>query len=160
MGNIARGLIQSTKQQNVLIVLAFMPCTFFTAICSHQTSFPMPNYTKVFGLYFRPCALSWSYLDHCPSYPGECHYQKVLALIPHYVCLNLPSLINPREFMMSYAPYKAVKGCSADIPEIRSGSATMVLKWNASFKARVTKIRLDALGWIATCNEMRCYHLY
>lgn len=66
----------------------------------------------------------------------------------------------PREFMMSYAPYKAVKGCSADIPEIRSGSATMVLKWNASFKARVTKIRLDALGWIATCNEMRCYRLY
>ena len=59
----------------------------------------------------------------------------------------------PREFMVSYAPYKAVKGCSADIPEIRSESATMVLRWNASFKARVARIRLDALGWIAMADS-------
>ena len=54
---------------------------------------------------------------------------------------------------MSYAPYKAVKGCSADVPEIRSGAAAMVIKWNGSFKARVAKIRLDALGWIAMADS-------
>eukprot|EP00584_Thalassiosira_punctigera_P026636 CAMPEP_0172578504 /NCGR_PEP_ID=MMETSP1067-20121228/138769_1 /TAXON_ID=265564 ORGANISM="Thalassiosira punctigera, Strain Tpunct2005C2" /NCGR_SAMPLE_ID=MMETSP1067 /ASSEMBLY_ACC=CAM_ASM_000444 /LENGTH=1253 /DNA_ID=CAMNT_0013371201 /DNA_START=412 /DNA_END=4173 /DNA_ORIENTATION=- len=64
-----------------------------------------------------------------------------------------PLYFIPREFMMSYAPYKAVKGCSADIPEIRSGAAAMVIKWNGSFKARVAKIRLDALGWIAMADS-------
>mmetsp|Transcript_21613 Transcript_21613/g.52202 ORF Transcript_21613/g.52202 Transcript_21613/m.52202 type:complete len:1326 (+) Transcript_21613:117-4094(+) len=59
----------------------------------------------------------------------------------------------PREFMMLHAPYKAVKGCSADIPEIRSAAATMVLKWDGSFRARVAKIRLDALGWIAMADS-------
>ena len=53
---------------------------------------------------------------------------------------------------MLHAPYKAVKGCSADIPEIRSSAATMVLKWDGSFKARVAKIRLDALGWLAVAD--------
>ena len=55
--------------------------------------------------------------------------------------------------MMTYAPYKAVKGCSADIPEIRSGAATMVLKWDGSFSARVEKIRVNALGWIAVAES-------
>ncbi|KAL7551063.1 hypothetical protein ACHAWF_014264 [Thalassiosira exigua] len=55
--------------------------------------------------------------------------------------------------MMTYAPYKAVRGCYADVPEIRSASATMVLKWNASFAARVAKIRLEALGWLAAADS-------
>jgi lysozyme family protein len=55
--------------------------------------------------------------------------------------------------MMSYAPYKAVKGCSAEIPEIRSAAATMVLKWDGSFAARVAKIRLNALSWIAVADS-------
>ena len=59
----------------------------------------------------------------------------------------------PREFIMKYASYKAVKGCSADIPEIRSGSAAMVLKWNASLRQRVAKIRLDTLGWLAVADS-------
>jgi hypothetical protein len=54
---------------------------------------------------------------------------------------------------MSYAPYKAVKGCSAEIPEIRSAAATMVLKWDGSFSARVAKIRLNALSWIAVADS-------
>ena len=54
---------------------------------------------------------------------------------------------------MSYAPYKAVKGCSAEIPEIRSAAATMVLKWDGSFAARVAKIRLNALSWIAVADS-------
>jgi len=64
-----------------------------------------------------------------------------------------PLYFIPREFMMSYAPYKAVKGCSADIPDIRSGAAAMVIKWNGSFKARVAKIRLDTLRWIAMADS-------
>jgi hypothetical protein len=55
--------------------------------------------------------------------------------------------------MMTYAPYKAVKGCSAEIPEIRSAAATMVLKWDCSFAARVAKIRLNALSWIAVADS-------
>jgi hypothetical protein len=54
---------------------------------------------------------------------------------------------------MSYAPYKAVKGCSAEVPEIRSAAATMVLKWDGSFSARVAKIRLNALKWIAVADS-------
>mmetsp|Transcript_20449 Transcript_20449/g.44383 ORF Transcript_20449/g.44383 Transcript_20449/m.44383 type:complete len:1312 (+) Transcript_20449:63-3998(+) len=64
-----------------------------------------------------------------------------------------PLYFIPREFMMLYAPYKAVKGCSADVPEIRAGVATMVLKWNGSFRARVAKIRVDALGWLAMADS-------
>lgn len=54
--------------------------------------------------------------------------------------------------MMTYAPYKAVKGCSSGIPEIRSGAAAMVAKWDGSFPSRVAKIRLEALGWIAAAD--------
>ncbi len=54
---------------------------------------------------------------------------------------------------MSHAPYKAVKGCSAEIHEIRSAAATMVLKWDGSFRARVAKIRLNALKWIAVADS-------
>ena len=59
----------------------------------------------------------------------------------------------PREFMMKYGSYKGVKGCSADIPEIRSGVASMVLKWDGSFKVRVNKIRVGALGWLARADS-------
>lgn len=58
----------------------------------------------------------------------------------------------PREFMMKYAPYKAVKGCSAEIPVIRLEARAMAIKWNGSFKARVAKIRLEALGWLAAAD--------
>ena len=54
---------------------------------------------------------------------------------------------------MSYAPFKAVKGCSAEVHEIRSAAATMVLKWDSSFSARVAKIRLNALKWIAVADS-------
>jgi len=59
----------------------------------------------------------------------------------------------PREFMMKYGSYKGVKGCSADIPEIRNGVATMVIKWDGSFRARVYKIRVGALGWLARADS-------
>lgn len=59
----------------------------------------------------------------------------------------------PREFMMEYGSYKGVKGCSADIPEIRNGVASMVLKWDGSFKVRVNKIRTSALGWLARADS-------
>lgn len=58
----------------------------------------------------------------------------------------------PREFIMTHAPYDAVKGCSSDISEIRQGAAALVLKWDGSFKARVNKIRLDALAWLAVAD--------
>lgn len=64
-----------------------------------------------------------------------------------------PLYFMPREFIMLHAPYERVKGCSADIAEIRSGSAALVLKWDGSFKARVSKIRLDALGWLAVADS-------
>ena len=54
---------------------------------------------------------------------------------------------------MLHAPYKAVKGCSAEVSEIRSEAATNVLKWDGSFRARVAKIRLDALGWVAMADS-------
>jgi hypothetical protein len=54
---------------------------------------------------------------------------------------------------MSHAPYNAVKGCSAEVHEIRSVAATMVLKWDGSFSARVAKIRLNALNWIAVADS-------
>ena len=59
----------------------------------------------------------------------------------------------PREFMMTYTSYKGLKGCSADIPEIRSAVASMVVKWDGSFKARVAKIRINALGWLARADS-------
>jgi hypothetical protein len=63
-----------------------------------------------------------------------------------------PLYFIPREFMMLHAPYEAVKGCSADIGEIRRGSAALVLKWDGSFKARANKIRNDALAWLAVAD--------
>mmetsp|Transcript_26731 Transcript_26731/g.55214 ORF Transcript_26731/g.55214 Transcript_26731/m.55214 type:complete len:1342 (+) Transcript_26731:142-4167(+) len=59
----------------------------------------------------------------------------------------------PREFMMIHAPYEAVKGCSATIHDIRAESASLVLKWDGSFAARVAKIRLDSLGWLASADS-------
>lgn len=63
-----------------------------------------------------------------------------------------PIYFIPREFIMTHAPYEAVRGCSADISEIRQGAAALVLKWDGSFKARVNKIRLDALAWLAVAD--------
>eukprot|EP00804_Cyclotella_cryptica_P021844 CCRYP_000825-RB/>CCRYP_000825-RB protein AED:0.05 eAED:0.05 QI:342/1/1/1/1/1/9/177/1131 len=63
-----------------------------------------------------------------------------------------PLFFIPREFIMTYAPYEAVKGCSADVGEIRQAAAALVLKWDGSFKARVNKIRLDALAWLAIAD--------
>lgn len=59
----------------------------------------------------------------------------------------------PREFVMIHAPYEAVKGCSATIHDIRAESASLVLKWDGSFAARVAKIRLDSLGWLASADS-------
>mmetsp|Transcript_22201 Transcript_22201/g.36299 ORF Transcript_22201/g.36299 Transcript_22201/m.36299 type:complete len:1318 (-) Transcript_22201:84-4037(-) len=59
----------------------------------------------------------------------------------------------PREFMMLHAPYEAVRGCSADSSEIREAAASLVLKWDGSFKARVEKLRLSALGWLAMADS-------
>ena len=55
--------------------------------------------------------------------------------------------------MMTYTPYKAVKGSSSDVADIRSDAALMVLKWDGSFSARVAKIRLNALGWLAMADS-------
>jgi hypothetical protein len=63
-----------------------------------------------------------------------------------------PLYFIPREFIMVHAPYEAVKGCSADVSEIRQGASALVLKWDGSFKARVNKIRLDALAWLAIAD--------
>lgn len=63
-----------------------------------------------------------------------------------------PLYFIPREFIMIHAPYEAVKGCSADVSEIRQGAAALVLKWDGSFKTRVNKIRLDALAWLAVAD--------
>lgn len=63
-----------------------------------------------------------------------------------------PLYFIPREFIMVHAPYEAVKGCSADVSDIRQGAAALVLKWDGSFKARVNKIRLDALAWLAIAD--------
>lgn len=54
---------------------------------------------------------------------------------------------------MTYTPYKAVKGSSSDVADIRSDAALMVLKWDGSFNARVAKIRLNALGWLAMADS-------
>lgn len=59
----------------------------------------------------------------------------------------------PREFMMLHAPYEAVRGCSADSSDIREAAASLVLKWDGSFKARVDKLRLSALGWLAMADS-------
>lgn len=59
----------------------------------------------------------------------------------------------PREFIMTYAPYKAVKVCFADVAEIRSSAATMVLKWDGSFCTRVSKTRVTALCWLAVTDS-------
>ena len=59
----------------------------------------------------------------------------------------------PREFIMTYAPYKAVKGCFADVAEIRSSAATMVVKWDGSFSTRVSKTRVTALSWLAVADS-------
>lgn len=59
----------------------------------------------------------------------------------------------PREFIMTYAPYKAVKGCFGDVAEIRSSAATMVLKWDGSFSTRVSKTRVAAVSWLAVADS-------
>ena len=64
-----------------------------------------------------------------------------------------PLYFIPREFMMLYAPYEAVRGCSADSHEIRETAAALVLKWDGSFKARADKLRLGALGWMTMVDS-------
>lgn len=59
----------------------------------------------------------------------------------------------PREFIMTYAPYKAVKGCFANVAEIKSSAAMMVLKWDGSFSTRVSKTRVTALSWLAVADS-------
>ena len=76
-------------------------------------------------------------------YPAMCPIMELYGPLPFL----------PREFMMTHAPYKAVKGCSADVTEIRSEAAAATLKWDASFPARVSQIRLEALGWIARADS-------
>lgn len=63
-----------------------------------------------------------------------------------------PLYFIPREFIIIHAPYEAVKGCSTDVIEIRENAAALVLKWDGSFQTRVDKIKLDALGWLATAD--------
>ena len=45
-----------------------------------------------------------------------------------------------------------MKGCSADLNDIRQGSAALVLKWDGSFQTRVDKIRFNALAWLAVAD--------
>ena len=66
--------------------------------------------------------------------------------------LHGPLYFIPREFIMLHAPYEAVKGCSADLNDIRQGSAALVLKWDGSFQTRVDKIRFNALAWLAVAD--------
>ena len=54
---------------------------------------------------------------------------------------------------MLHAPYEAVKGCSAEVSDVRSSAANLVQKWDRSFPARAAKIKLQALGWIASADS-------
>lgn len=58
----------------------------------------------------------------------------------------------PREFIMIHVPYESIKGCSADVNEIRENAAALVLKWDGSFRTRANKIKLDALAWLAVAD--------
>lgn len=76
-------------------------------------------------------------------FPSMCPVLELYGIL-HFI---------PREFIMIHAPYEAVKGCSADINEITQGAAALVLKWDGSFKTRVSKIKLDALAWMAVADS-------
>ena len=67
-----------------------------------------------------------------------------------------PLYFQPREFLMVYSPYKAVKGCSADDREIHAQSKAAIIKWDGSFNSRVARIRLEAVGWLATADSELC----
>ena len=67
-----------------------------------------------------------------------------------------PLYFQPREFMMVYSPYKAVKGCFADAREIHAQSKSAIIKWDGSFNSRVARIRLEAVGWLATADSELC----
>ncbi|EJK68491.1 hypothetical protein THAOC_10317 [Thalassiosira oceanica] len=67
-----------------------------------------------------------------------------------------PLYFQPREFLMVYSPYKAVKGCFADSREIHAQSKAAIIKWDGSFDSRVARIRFEAVGWLAKADSELC----